>query len=183
MTQWLTDDLHSSCLNDSETIKLIDVIGRLIIWCAHWLKLNWPFQRKNFVAGLTVFLDGWLHVTASETARCLTVLMKCIIYWLSCWLTSTDLATVWMAQELWNWWPLLIVTLIIRLSGFFLMDCLWVLMAGWMPQKLFIICLTDLVESLMTHWLTDNWLSDYLSDSGTFRVIDLITRLIMWLRG
>ena len=172
--------LHSSCLNDSETIKLIDIIGRLIIWCAHWLKLNWPFQRKNFVAGLTVFLNGWLHVTASETARCLTDLMKCIIYWLSCWLTSTDLATVWMAQELWNWWPLLLHWLFGSVVFFYGLS---VGFDGWLNASEAVNCLTDLVESLMTHWLTDNWLSDHLSDSGTFRVIDLITRLIMWLRG
>ena len=68
----------------------------------------------------------------------------------------------------------IIVTLIIRLSGFFF-DGLSVGFDGWLNASEAVNCLTDLVESLMTHWLTDNWLSDYLSDSVTFRVIDLIT--------
>ena len=99
VTQWLTDNLHSSCLNDSEMIKLIDIIGRLIMWCAHWLKLNWPFQRKNFVAGLTVFLNGWLHVTASDAARCLTDLMKskmCFIESVVDWHQLTQTLSEWL---------------------------------------------------------------------------------------
>ena len=147
VTQWLTDNSHSSCLNDLETIKLIDVIGRLIMWCAHWLKLNWPFQRKNFVGGLTVFLNGWLHVTASEAVRCLTDLVKCK----SCFnlLTQlwTDINCYWPSDCLHDSGTLelmaIFVILIIWLSGYlFLMDWLWVLMAGWMPQKLLIVWLT-----------------------------------------
>ena len=52
---------------------------------------------------------------------------------------------------------------------------------GWLNASEAVNCLTDLVETLMTHWLTDDCLSDNLSDSGTFRVIDLVARLIMWL--
>ena len=59
----------------------------------------WP-PKHRFFARLTVFLSGSL---IASIRSCLADLLKCIIYWFSCWLTSTDLVTVQMAQKLWNW--------------------------------------------------------------------------------
>ena len=75
VTQWLTDNLyvHNHYLNDSGTIKLIDVIDGLIMWCAHHCK------ERIFFARFTVFLNCWLNVTASDAVKCLTDLVKCII--------------------------------------------------------------------------------------------------------
>ena len=53
----------------------------------------------------------------------------------------------------------------------------------WLNASEAVNFLTVLVESLMTYWLTDNWLSDCLSDSGTLRVIDIIALLITAVGG
>ena len=41
------------------------------------IEIKLTISKKEFLAGLTVFLNGWLHVTASEAVRCLTDLAKC----------------------------------------------------------------------------------------------------------
>jgi len=131
-------------------------------WCYWWIDnvVCSPLQRNNFFTGLTVFLNGWLHATASEAVKCLTDLVKCMIYWLSCWLTSTYLATVWMTQELWNWLTLLPYWFF----GSVVISFCWTTCGFWWLAVCLRSCwysLTDLMKSLMTHWLTDNWLSDY----------------------
>ena len=145
------------------------------MWCSLHCK------GRIFFAGLTVFLNGWYNVTASEAVKCLSDLMKCVIYWLSCWLTSTDLATVWMTQDVWNWLTLLLYWFFGSVVIHFCWTWLWVLMGGWMPQKLLILSdwLDGIINYSLVNWQLTWWLSEWLRNFQW----EWLTLLLDWLCG